>query len=278
MQTQEGRSFTNTLLECMLISVEDIRMQTGENKQADVNIRTASCTRSILNADENTLCLKSSLWTSCKLSQKSHRYMWKNPQSKQSWDDIREIRPYKTQSTCTEIKRKGVDHLRNTRWCPSVSGTTSAFHPSSPVSSSARYLKASEGRFSLCSCSALPSAWHKLPSSQPRPTAHPSTASVNERFRWARERSFSLSLSTPCLPPSFPHCLSLFLSRSAQWQPMYLHLAMPPAAANTVTDRDHPDLYEREKETERCSAATWHYHICFVLWFFVSLKWILILM
>lgn len=93
-----------------------------------------------------------------------------------------------------------------------------------------------------------------------------------------RTQLLSLSLSTPCLPPSFPHCLSLFLSRSAQWQPMYLHLAMPPAAANTVTDRDHPDLYEREKETERCSAATWHYHICFVLWFFVSLKWILILM
>lgn len=164
-------------------------------------------------------------------------------------------------------ERGWCSHSQNTRWCPSVSGTTSAFHPSSPASSSARYLKASEGRFSLCSCSALPSAWHKLPSSQPRPTAHPSTASVNERFRWGRERSFSLSLplSTPCLPPSFPHCLSLFLSRSAQWQPMCLHLAMPPAAANTVTDRDHPDLYEREKETERCSPATWHYHICFVL-------------
>lgn len=91
MQTQKGRSFNNTLLECMLISVEDIRIQTGENKQADVNIRTASRICSSLNADENTLALKSSPWTSCKLSQKSHRYMWTNPQSKQSWDEICKI-------------------------------------------------------------------------------------------------------------------------------------------------------------------------------------------
>lgn len=34
MQTQRGRSFSKTLLECM---------QTGENKQADVNIHSASC-------------------------------------------------------------------------------------------------------------------------------------------------------------------------------------------------------------------------------------------
>ncbi len=59
------------------------------------------------------------------------------------------------------------------------------------------------------------------------------------------ENAAFLSLS-PSL--SFPHCLPLFLSRSAQWQPTCLHLAMPPAAASTVTDRDQPDLWETERD------------------------------
>jgi len=73
--------------------VEDILMQTSENKQADVNIGTLV---SILNADQNTLGLRSSPWTRTNSHRNLSGTCGKNPQSKQSWDELHEIRPYKT--------------------------------------------------------------------------------------------------------------------------------------------------------------------------------------
>lgn len=78
---------------------KNIHMQTSKNKQADVNIRSASCRLSILNPDGSTLALNSSLWihTHIVLSQKSRRYMWKNAQSKQRRDEICKTQAYNAQ-------------------------------------------------------------------------------------------------------------------------------------------------------------------------------------